>query len=90
MQLVELYENRISLQYINDMRLKSAQNLLKTNEYTVTEVAEAVGFLDYNHFGRLFRKHYGYTPYEVILLIRLAELEGVRTIRILRNQKQFL
>lgn len=53
------------LQYINDMRLKSAMNLLKTNEYTVTEVAEAVGFQDYNHFGRLFRKRYGCTPYDV-------------------------
>lgn len=52
------------LQYINDMRLKSALNLLKTSQHTVTEVAEAVGFRDYNHFGRLFRKRYGYTPYE--------------------------
>ena len=53
------------LQYINDMRLKKALGLLKTSEYTVTEVAEAVGFRDYNNFGRLFRKRYGYTPYEV-------------------------
>lgn len=53
------------LQYINDMRLQSAMNLLKTNEYTVTEVAEVAGFQDYNHFGRLFRKRYGYTPYDV-------------------------
>lgn len=52
------------LQYINEMRLKSALNLLKTSQHTVTEVAEAVGFRDYNHFGRLFRKRYGYTPYE--------------------------
>lgn len=53
------------LQYINDMRLKSALNLLKTSDHTVTQVAEAVGFRDYNHFGRLFRKRYGCTPYEV-------------------------
>lgn len=53
------------LQYINDLRLKSALNLLKTSDHTVTQVAEAVGFRDYNHFGRLFRKRYGCTPYEV-------------------------
>lgn len=53
------------LQYINDLRLKKALSLLKTSGYTVTEVAEAVGFRDYNNFGRLFRKRYGYTPYEV-------------------------
>ena len=53
------------LQYINELRLKKALGLLKTNEYTVTEVAEAVGFRDYNHFGRLFRRTYGCTPLDV-------------------------
>lgn len=56
---------RPPLQYINEMRLHKAFCLLKTNEYTVTEVADAVGFRDYNHFGRLFRRRYGCTPYEV-------------------------
>ena len=40
-------------------------NLLKTEEHTVTEVAQAVGFFDYNHFGRLFRRRYGCTPNQV-------------------------
>lgn len=53
---------RSPLQYINEIRLSKAMTLLKTDEYTVTEVAEAVGFSDYNHFGRLFRKRYGCTP----------------------------
>lgn len=52
------------LQYINEMRLKKAMYLLADNEHSVTEVAEAVGFRDYNHFGRLFRKRYGVTPYQ--------------------------
>ena len=53
------------LQYINEIRLRKAMNLLKTEEYTVTEVAEAVGFFDYNHFGRLFRRRYNCTPNQV-------------------------
>lgn len=53
------------LQYINALRLRKAMSLLKTNAYTVTEVADAVGFRDYNHFGRLFRKQYGCTPNEI-------------------------
>lgn len=53
------------LQYINEMRLKKAMALLEHGENTVTEVAEAVGFRDYNHFGRLFRKRFGCTPREV-------------------------
>lgn len=53
------------LQYINEIRLRKAMNLLKTEEYTVAEVARAVGFFDYNHFGRLFRRRYGCTPNQV-------------------------
>lgn len=53
------------LQYINEMRLKKALGLLQNGEHTVTEVAESIGFRDYNHFGRLFRKRYGCTPYDV-------------------------
>lgn len=53
------------LQYINTMRLRKAMGLLKTNAYTVTEVADAVGFRDYNYFGRLFRKHYGCAPNDI-------------------------
>lgn len=53
------------LQYINEIRLRKAMQLLKTEEYTVTEVALAVGFFDYNHFGRQFRRRYGCTPNQV-------------------------
>lgn len=53
------------LQYINGMRLKKAMSLLQTSNLSVTEVAETVGFPDYNHFGRLFRRKYGCTPNSV-------------------------
>lgn len=53
------------LQYINEIRLRKAMNLLKTQEHTVAEVAQAVGFFDYNHFGRQFRRRYGCTPNQV-------------------------
>jgi AraC-like DNA-binding protein/quercetin dioxygenase-like cupin family protein len=54
------------LQYINEVRLKKAMNLLKKKEGTVTEVADSVGFGDYNHFGRQFRRYYGCAPSEVL------------------------
>lgn len=50
------------LNYINEIRLKKAMYLLKQKEYTVSEVAIEVGFKDFNHFGRLFRRYYGCTP----------------------------
>ena len=38
--------------------------LLKQDAITATEAAEAVGFLDYNNFGRMFRRYFGCTPLE--------------------------
>lgn len=51
-------------QYINEIRLNKAMKLLKQDTITATEAAEAVGFLDYNNFGRMFRRYFGYTPLE--------------------------
>ena len=53
------------LQYINEMRLKKAMRLLKNGELLAVEVAAAVGFSDYNNFGRMFRRYYGCTPMEI-------------------------
>lgn len=52
------------LQYINEVRLNKAMNLLKKENFTATEAAEAVGFSDYNNFGRMFRRYFGCTPTE--------------------------
>ncbi|NBJ93611.1 AraC family transcriptional regulator [Parablautia muri] len=52
------------LQYINEIRLNKAMKLLKKGDFTATQAAETVGFLDYNHFGRMFRKYFGCTPLE--------------------------
>lgn len=53
------------LNYINDIRLKKAYNLLQQKQYTVSEIASIVGFQDFNNFGRLFRKKYGFPPSKV-------------------------
>ncbi|MDO4445752.1 MAG: AraC family transcriptional regulator [Bacillota bacterium] len=52
------------LQYITEVRLKKAMNLLKNGGYTAVQVADAVGFSDYNNFGRMFKRYYGCTPLE--------------------------
>lgn len=52
------------LQYINEIRLNKAMNLLRKESFTATEAAEAVGFSDYNNFGRMFRRYFGCTPME--------------------------
>ena len=49
-------------QYINRLRLKKAAELLRKENMTISEIAYVVGFNDYNHFGRIFKRHYGCTP----------------------------
>jgi AraC-like DNA-binding protein len=51
---------------MNEIRMKKAMNLLKKKEGTVVEIADSVGFTDYNHFGRQFRRYYGCTPSEIL------------------------
>ena len=62
------------LQYINELRIKKAMHLIKASDSSLTEIATAVGFGDYNYFGRLFRKYYGCTPKEAQSNSRRAEL----------------
>ncbi len=49
-------------QYLLDYRIKTAISLLKSGEYTVTEVAKLVGFPDIFHFSKTFKKLTGNRP----------------------------
>lgn len=50
--------------YLNEMRIKKAKELLKDVKYKTYEVAEAVGISDPHYFSRLFKKYEGITPTE--------------------------
>lgn len=76
-QLVSLSESRFNhlfkenmgvspTQYINGVRLQKAMMLLQRGEITVSEVSAAVGFGDYNYFGRMFRRYFGCTPKQAV------------------------
>lgn len=50
------------LNFINEVRLKKAHHLLQNSQMSITQISSEVGFRDFNNFGRLFRKYYGYAP----------------------------
>ena len=51
------------LQYLHDIRLKKACDLLKNNpDLTVETVSEHVGYRTPSHFFKVFREHYGMSP----------------------------
>ena len=52
-------------QYLRKVRLNKAMELLKEQDYTVSEVAFAVGFGSVNYFSKCFKDHFGFPPGEV-------------------------
>jgi len=48
--------------FIRQKRLNHAKHLLRTTEMSVSEVAHASGFTDYNYFLRLFKRNFGISP----------------------------
>ncbi len=50
--------------YLNDVRVEKAKELLKDIKYKTYEVAEIVGISDPHYFSKLFKKYSGMTPSE--------------------------
>ena len=48
--------------FIRNIRMKEAAILLKSKQYSVTEVAEMVGVSDPKYFTDVFKKFYGVPP----------------------------
>lgn len=64
-RLYEIFRNELKIgisKYILLRRLHRAKKLLKTTEFSVSEIAEKVGFNDYNYFSRVYKKRYGKSP----------------------------
>ena len=50
--------------YINDVRLKSAEKMLSDSRIPVKQIAADCGFSDQNYFSRQFSRKYGTSPTE--------------------------
>jgi signal transduction histidine kinase/ligand-binding sensor domain-containing protein/DNA-binding response OmpR family regulator len=72
MSNMQLYRKLKSLtnlsgnEFIKNIRLKKAVQLLETDKYSIAEVAFQVGFNDPSYFTRMFKKEYGKAPSEFI------------------------
>lgn len=53
---------RSIMEYINDVRLSRAAEMLKNTKYGITDVAFSCGFTDSNYFSTAFKKKYGMPP----------------------------
>jgi two-component system, response regulator YesN len=62
--------------YLKDLRLKKALDLLSNPILRIKEIASLVGYQDPNYFSRLMKKETGYSPgeyREIMLKMNLPE-----------------
>ena len=50
------------MQYILSIRIRNAQTLLETTEYSISDIASMVGYENAFYFSRLFKKNKGLSP----------------------------
>ena len=50
------------VEYLNSIRIKEAQKLLKNTQLNITEIAAKVGYESLTHFGRVFKTITGLSP----------------------------
>lgn len=48
--------------YITGLRMSRARELIRRPEYSLTDIAAAVGYKNYHHFVTTFKNHFGQTP----------------------------
>ena len=68
-----LFKNNTGISIINfviNERIEEAKRLLAEGILSLKEIAETVGFEDYNYFSRAFKKNCGYPPTKYKLMIK--------------------
>ncbi|OZB92244.1 response regulator [Paenibacillus sp. XY044] len=49
-------------EYVSELRIKKARELLRQTDLSIEEVAIKAGYVDYYYFNKVFKKHCGMTP----------------------------
>ena len=52
--------------YFNEQKMKYAYSLLQSSSYSINQICERINFNNVSYFYRLFKKHFGITPKEVL------------------------
>lgn len=63
-QLFQQYTGLTPLQYIIELRLRDAKNLLRNTNLSIGNIGEEVGYNDAFYFSRIFKKNIGISPKE--------------------------
>jgi len=56
--------NKTPYEYLLDLKIEKAKKMLKTKDYTITEISMMCGFSSHSHFTTIFKKKTGLSPTE--------------------------
>ncbi|PKM49902.1 MAG: AraC family transcriptional regulator [Firmicutes bacterium HGW-Firmicutes-7] len=59
-------------EYLTKYRINKAIEIIKSKNVHLTEIATLVGYSDYSHFSKVFKKHTGYSPKEYSLMNKMT------------------
>ena len=48
--------------YVNEKKLLLARDLIRDDEYSLTDIAKMLGYANYGYFSRLYKKRFGASP----------------------------
>lgn len=63
--ILRKYRGKSFLQYVIEIRMKYARQMLEQTDVPVKQIAREVGYENISHFYHLFEKYYGRTPKEI-------------------------
>lgn len=61
-QIFKEATGKSTMQYLHEIRVEKAEEMLRSTTATVSEIADCCGFADPNYFSRIFKKIKGVTP----------------------------
>ncbi len=62
--------------YIQKVKMKKAQTLLRITERTVGDIAHDLGYINASKFSAVFRRYYGMSPREYRQTLEIARKKG--------------
>ena len=62
--LFKMYLHSSPKSYLLNIKLQKSKELIRENQYTISEIADMLGFSSIHYFSRLFKKYYDVSPSE--------------------------
>lgn len=62
--IFKILTQKTIIEYLADVRIEAAKELLENTRMNISNIAEAVGYGDYCYFNKIFKKYVGVTPYQ--------------------------